>query len=106
MIVSYPGQQKGRCRVAAARDAPTPRPVDLAGRKGFDVTMSTMNRLPPVGPLGNLVKNNNGGAGFSYAEARQYRETPLDGRSVAWSPVIAGRSISPGLASCAIGRFQ
>jgi hypothetical protein len=48
---------------------------DLADRKGHDVTQSTMRdhvRLIDTG--GNLVKNTNGGAAFSYAEARRYLE--------------------------------
>ena len=37
---------------------------DLADRKGFDVTQSTMrDHVRLIGPDGNLVKSKNGGAG-------------------------------------------
>jgi hypothetical protein len=46
---------------------------ELAERKGFDVTQSTMrNHVRLVGPDGNLVKNKGGGAAHSYGEARRY----------------------------------
>jgi hypothetical protein len=45
---------------------------DLADRKGFDVTKSTMRgHVRLVDGDGNLVKNKNGGAVFGYAEARR-----------------------------------
>lgn len=46
---------------------------DLADRKGFDVVKATMKgcvRL--IGPDGKSVRNEKGGAAFSYAEARRY----------------------------------
>ena len=49
---------------------------DLADRKGFDVMQSTMrDHVRLADPEGNLVKNKNGGAAFSYAEARRYLES-------------------------------
>jgi hypothetical protein len=52
---------------------------DLADRKGFDVTQSTMrNHVRLIGPDGELVKNDKGGAAFSYAEARRYLESLPD----------------------------
>jgi hypothetical protein len=55
------------------------RLFDLADRKGFDVTQSTMrDHVRLVDPEGNLVKNKNGGAVFSYAEARRYLESLPD----------------------------
>jgi len=46
---------------------------DLADRKGFDVTQSTMrDHIRLIDQDGNLVKNKNGGAAHSYAEARRY----------------------------------
>jgi hypothetical protein len=43
------------------------RLFDLADRKGFDVTQSTMrNHVRLIGPDGEIVKNKNGGAAFSY----------------------------------------
>ena len=48
---------------------------DLADTKGYDVTQSTMREhVRLVDPDGNLVKNQNGGAGFSYAVARRFLE--------------------------------
>jgi hypothetical protein len=43
------------------------RLYELADRKGFDVTQSTMrNHVRLIDGHGNLVKNKNGGAGSSY----------------------------------------
>jgi hypothetical protein len=48
---------------------------DPADRKGFDVTQSTMrDHIRLIDKDGNLVKNKNGGAAFSYAEGRRYVE--------------------------------
>jgi len=44
------------------------RLYDLADRKGFDVTQSTMrDHVRLIDGDGNLVKNQNGGFAFSYA---------------------------------------
>jgi hypothetical protein len=52
---------------------------DLAERKGFDVTQSTMrNHVRLIGPDGELVKNKTGGAAFGYAEARGFLEALPD----------------------------
>jgi len=51
------------------------RLYDLADRKGFDVTQSTAMLIDGEG---NLVKNKNGGAAHSYAEARRFLEALPD----------------------------
>jgi repressor of nif and glnA expression len=52
---------------------------DLADRKGYDVTQSTMrDHVRLIDGEGNLVKNKNGGAAFTYAEARRFLETLPD----------------------------
>jgi len=48
---------------------------ELADRKGYDVTQSTMrDHVRLIDGEGNLVKNKTGGAVFSYAEARRFLE--------------------------------
>ncbi len=52
---------------------------DLADRKGYDVTQSTMrDHLRLIDKDGNLVKNKCGGAAFSYGEARRFLEEQTD----------------------------
>jgi hypothetical protein len=52
---------------------------DLAERKGHDVTQSTMrDHVRLIDKDGNLVKNKNGGAAFSYGDARLFLEALPD----------------------------
>jgi len=58
------------------------RLFDLADRKGYDVTQSTLrNHVRLVDPDGNLVRNRNGGAAHSYAEAPRFLESLPDRNS-------------------------
>jgi hypothetical protein len=52
---------------------------DLADRKGFDVTQSTMrDHVRLIDGDGNLVRNKMNDAAHSYAEARRYLEALPD----------------------------
>jgi len=52
---------------------------DLADRKGFDVTQSTMrDHVRLIDGEGKLVRNKNGGAAFSHTEARRFLEALPD----------------------------
>jgi hypothetical protein len=58
------------------------RLYELADRKGYDVTQSTLrNHVRLIDPEGQLVKNKTGGAAFSLAEARQFLESQPDRRA-------------------------
>jgi len=55
------------------------RLYDLAAPKGFDVVKSTMkDHVRLIGADDKSVKNKNGGAAFSYGEARRYFEALPD----------------------------
>jgi hypothetical protein len=54
---------------------------ELADRKGFDVTQSTMrDHVRLIDGDGNLVRNKMNGAAHSYAEARRFLEALPDGK--------------------------